>query len=126
MKKIDARSLSRAAQDEMRRQAIRMRQELKLTWAEIAKVVGVTETTAWGWGKRFMTEGESGLVSRTRGRQLMSGRTLSLVQEWVLRSIITSGNPDQFCLPFALWDRRAVGARQGSCPMSHAAIAVLC
>ncbi len=40
MKKIDARSLSRAAQDEMRRQAIRMRQEFKLTWAEIAKVVG--------------------------------------------------------------------------------------
>jgi transposase len=108
MKKIDARSLSRAAQDEMRRQAIRMRQELKLTWAEIAKVVGVTETTAWGWGKRFMAEGESGLVSRTRGRQLMSGRTLSLVQEWVLRSIITSGNPNQMNLPFALWNRRAV------------------
>ena len=85
-----------------------MRQELKLTWAQIAKVVGVTEATAWGWGKRFMAEGESALVSRTRGRQLFSGRTLTLVQEWTLRSIITSGNPDQMKLPFALWNRRAV------------------
>jgi hypothetical protein len=39
-----------------------MRQKLELTWAEIAKVVGVTETTVWGWVKLFMTEGESGLV----------------------------------------------------------------
>jgi hypothetical protein len=63
MKKADACSLSSAAQEQMRLQAIRMRQEL--TWAEIAKVVGVTETTASGWGKRFMTEGESGLVCRS-------------------------------------------------------------
>jgi hypothetical protein len=40
MKKIDARSLSRAAHDEMRLRAGRLRRELKLTWAEIAEVVG--------------------------------------------------------------------------------------
>ncbi|MFM7571401.1 MAG: IS630 family transposase [Betaproteobacteria bacterium] len=108
MKKIDARSLPRDAQDEMRRQAIRMREQLKMTWAEIAKVVGVSETTAWGWGKRYLSEGEGGLVSRTRGRRHLSGRTLSLVQEWVIRSVITSGYPDQLKLPFALWNRRAV------------------
>jgi len=69
MKKIDARSLPRDAQDEMRRQAIRMREQLKMTWAEIAKVVGVSETTAWGWGKRYLSEGEGGLVSRPRSNR---------------------------------------------------------
>jgi hypothetical protein len=41
MEKVDARKLPRDAQDEMRRQAIRMREELKLPWKEIARVVGV-------------------------------------------------------------------------------------
>jgi transposase InsO family protein len=39
MEKIDAWSLPREAQDEMRRQAMRMRAELKLSWKEIARVV---------------------------------------------------------------------------------------
>jgi transposase len=55
-----------------------------------------------------MHEGESGLVSRMRGRQLMSGRTLSLVQEWRLPPIITSGKPNQMNLTFALRNRRTV------------------
>jgi hypothetical protein len=32
MEKFDARKLPRDAQDEMRRQAMRMREELKLSW----------------------------------------------------------------------------------------------
>jgi hypothetical protein len=38
----------------------------------------------------------------------MSGRTLFLFTESVLRSIITSGNPNQMNLPFALRKRRAM------------------
>ena len=41
MKKIDARSLSPEAQEERRYQALRLREELQLTWKEIARVVGV-------------------------------------------------------------------------------------
>lgn len=41
MKKIDARSLSPEAQEERRHQALRLREELQLTWKEIARVVGV-------------------------------------------------------------------------------------
>lgn len=108
MEKIDARKLPRHAQDEMRRQAMRMRAELGLTWKEIARVVGVNVGTVLNWSRRYATEGAGGLVSKTRGRRFLSGRTLTLAQEWQLRSIIVGQNPNQMSLPFALWNRRAV------------------
>jgi transposase len=108
MEKVDARKLPREAQDEMRRQAMRMRAELELPWREIARVVGVNINTVIGWSRRYVMEGEAGLKSKTRGRQYLSGRTLSLAQEWQLRSIIVGENPKQMSLPFALWNRRAV------------------
>jgi len=61
-----------------------------------------------GWARRYAADGESGLESKTRGRQYLSGRTLTLAQEWHLRSIIVGDNPKQMSLPFALWNRRAV------------------
>ena len=108
MEKFDARKLPRDAQDEMRRQAMRMREELKLPWKEIARVVGVHVSTVIGWSKRYSMEGSTGLKSKTRGRRYLSGRTLTLAQEWQLRSIIVGENPRQLSLPFALWNRRAV------------------
>lgn len=108
MEKVDARKLPRDAQDEMRRQAMRMREELKLPWKEIARVVGVNVSTVIGWPKRYQREGTSGLKSKTRGRRYLSGRTLTLVQEWQLRSVIVGENPKQMSLPYALWNRRAV------------------
>jgi len=36
--------------------------------------------------ERFIAEGKPGLVSLTRGRQFMAGRTLSLLHECLLRS----------------------------------------
>jgi transposase len=108
MKKIDARTLPREAQDEMRRQALRMRKELGLSWAEIARVVGVSLGAVMRWNRQYREGGEAGLKSRTRGRRYLSGRTLTLTQEWHLRSVIVGSNPDQLYLPFALWNRRAV------------------
>jgi transposase len=108
MEKIDARKLPRDALDEMRRQAMRMREELNLPWKEIARVVGVNVSTVIGWSKRYQREGAAGLKSKTRGRRYLSGRTLTLAQEWQLRSVIVGENPNQMSLPFALWNRRAV------------------
>jgi transposase len=108
MEKVDARKLPREAQDEMRRQAMRLREELHLSWKEIARVVGVHLGTVLAWYRRYLLEGTRGLKSKTRGRQYLSGRTLSLEQEWQLRSIIVGENPRQMRLPFALWNRRAV------------------
>jgi len=92
----------------MRRQAMRMRAELKLPWREIARVVGVSANTVIGWSRRYSLAGEAGLKSKTRGRRHLSGRTLSLAQEWQLRSVIVGESPRQSGLPFALWNRRAV------------------
>lgn len=108
MKEFDARKLPRGTQDEMRRQAMRMGEELKLSWKAIAKVVGVHVSTVIVWSKRYSMEGSKGLKSKARGRRYLSGRTLTLAQEWQLRSIIVGENPKQLSLPFALWNRRAV------------------
>jgi transposase len=108
MEKIDARKLPREAQEELRRQAMRMRAGLHLTWSEIARVVGVSIGTVMTWSKRYAMEGIEGLKSKKSGRKYLSGRTLSLAQEWQLRSIIVGDNPRQMSLPFALWNRRAV------------------
>ena len=107
-KRIDARKLPRDAQDEMRRQAMNMREELGLGWKEIAAVVGVHISTVLGWSKRYEMEGAAGLKSKQRGRRYRSGRTLTLAQEWQLRTLIVGRNPNQFQLDFALWNRRAV------------------
>lgn len=108
MDKIDARKLSPDALKALRSQAMRLRQELGLPWREIARVMGLSTTTVFGWAQRYAAEGDAGLVSRKRGRTYLSGRTLTLPQEWVLRTILTSQAPSTRSLPFALWNRRTV------------------
>ncbi|MBK8964206.1 MAG: helix-turn-helix domain-containing protein [Candidatus Competibacteraceae bacterium] len=78
MKKIDARCLSPEAQEERRRQALRLREDLQWSWKEIARVVGVHISTVIRWGQRFGRDGEAGLKSRRQGRRYLTGRTLTL------------------------------------------------
>ncbi len=73
MEKFDARKLPRDAQDEMRRQTMRMREELKLFWKAIAKVVGVHVSTVIGWSKRYSMEGSKGLKSEGAWSPLFVG-----------------------------------------------------
>ena len=72
-------------------QAKRLRQELGLPWREIARVMGLNTTTEFDWAHRYAAE--SGLVSKKPGCAHLSGRTLTLPQEWVLRTILTSQAP---------------------------------
>lgn len=108
MEKIDARKLPGSALKEMRRQAMRMRQELQLSWKEIARVMGVSVGTVLAWSQRYAAQGEAGLESRKPGRAYLSGRTLTQAQEWLVRTIVTSESPQARDLAFALWNRRAV------------------
>ncbi|MFB8831793.1 IS630 family transposase [Azotobacter sp. CWF10] len=108
MKKIDARKLSRETQEQMRRLAMNLREQRELTWQEVANVLGVHLSTVLAWSKRYSEQGSEGLKSRTRGRRQASGRTLTLAQEWQLRSILVDQTPNQLQLDFALWNRRAV------------------
>jgi transposase len=93
MEKTDARKLPREAQEEMRRQAMRLREELNLTWKEIARVIGVDIGTVFVWSNRYAQGGLQGLKSKKRGRRYLSGRTLSVAQEWQLKSILVGENP---------------------------------
>ena len=108
MKRVDGRCLSPEAQEERRRQALRLREELQWTWKEIARVVGVHISTVIGWGQRYGRDGEAGLKARRRGRRYLTGRTLTLAQEGRVRSILVDETPGQRGLGFALWNRRAV------------------
>ena len=76
--KVDAQGLPREAQDEMRRQAMRMREELKLPWKDTARVVA---TSGRCLVSPYAAEDLLGLESKTRGRRYLSGRTLIQVQE---------------------------------------------
>jgi transposase len=108
MKKLDARSLSAESLELLRRQALTLRRETTLTWAEIAKVCGVSISTVMKWSRWFAGQGEAAFVPRRRGRKHGSGRTLTLAQELKLRETILEHHPGQLKLPFALWNRRAV------------------
>lgn len=108
MKKRDGRSLSSEVQEALRRQALRLREERQWTWKRIAGVVGVHLSTVMRWSRCVGREGEAGLKAKPRGRRYGSGRTLTLAQEWQVRSILVDETPPQRGLGFALWNRRAV------------------
>ncbi len=107
MKRIDARSLSTDAQQQLRHQAIRLREGGK-TYDEIALVVGVHRSTISGWWKAYQEQGIAGIEIKKRGRRLGHGRRLDAKQEDQLRRLLIDKTPDQMKLPFALWTRRAV------------------
>lgn len=108
MEKIDARKLSSSALMQTRRMAVRIRQELNLTYKEIARVLGVRTGTVLAWFHSHEVRGEAAFQSKKRGRSYGSGRTLTLAQEWALRTVVTSESPKTRGLDFALWSRRAV------------------
>jgi len=68
MDKIDARKLSRDALKALRGQAMRMRQELGLPWREIARVMVLNTTTAFGWAQRYAAQAEAWLCCTTQKR----------------------------------------------------------
>jgi transposase len=107
MEKIDARSLSTDAQQQLRHQAIRLREDGR-TYDEIALVVGVHPSTISGWWQAYQKQGMAGIEIKKRGRRLGQGRRLDAKQEEQLRRLLMDKTPDQLKLPFALWTRRAV------------------
>ena len=109
MTKPDARSLSEESIELLRRQAHRLRRDGR-TWRDIAQVVGVHLTTIMKWSGRFDlgTTALEGVKSERRGRRFGDKRTISLVDETLLRDEIIGTHPSQMSLPFALWNRKAV------------------
>jgi len=107
MKKEDARKFTTETQEQLRKQAIRLRKQGK-THKEIAEIIGVHKDTIWKWWKKYQTEGEKGLKVQTRGRREGAQRSLDISQELKIQKLIRDNTPDQLKLTFALWTRQAV------------------
>jgi len=107
MKRDDARKLSSEIQEQLRKQAIRLRKK-GLTYKAIGEIVGVNGNTVWKWIKIYRQEGAAGIKAKKRGREYGTARHLDASQEAEIQQLITDKTPDQSKLTFALWTRQAV------------------
>ncbi len=103
----DARTLPAAAQEEKRKQAVRLHKK-NMNYREISEVVGVTQLTVGKWIRKYKADGLASLKSRTRGRPQGVGRWLDVDQEKSIRNQILDKTPDQLKLDYALWTRKSV------------------
>jgi transposase len=102
----DARSLPQAAQEELRRRAVRL-VEAGRSQVEVAKVVGVRRQAVGRWVKAHRQGGEGALAAGRRGRR--PGHTkLNRSQQERIARVVAGKNPDQLKLPGFLWTRALV------------------
>lgn len=102
----DARSLPQAAQEELRRRAVRLVGEGR-TQVEIAGLLGVTRQAVGNWMRAHRRGGDEALGARPRGRR--GGHTkLTQAQQETIAGLIVGNNPDQLKLPGFLWTRALV------------------
>jgi transposase len=107
MEKDDARTLSQETQEQLRKQAVRLRDKGQ-TIVKVAEVLGVHRNAVSGWCKIYEKEGVKGLKAGKRGRREGEKRTLTEEQETEIQQAICDKTPDQLRLTFALWTRQAV------------------
>lgn len=107
MEKTDTRKLKPEVQQELRKQAIRLRKAGK-PYMEIGQILGVHHTNVCKWWKAYEQGGLKAIKNRQRGRPKGSNRTLSADQEIEIQRSMKDHCPDQLKLPFALWTRIAV------------------
>lgn len=107
MEKRDARCLGQEAQEEIRRQAIKLLKKGH-TQAEVAAGLDVSRRAVNAWWKRYREAGWNALKKRRRGRERGSCTKLTAEQEDEVQQLITDNTPDQLKMKFALWTRDAV------------------
>ena len=105
MKTKDFRSLPSAAQEDIRRKAVRAVLYGKKR-GEAAELFGITRKAVEKWVAIYRTEGLKSLRAKRRGRP--RGGSLAPWQASQIVRSITDRCPDQLKLPFMLWTREAV------------------
>ena len=105
MEKIDARSISPAAQEHLRRMAVKAVME-GAKQKEVAKMLGVTRHTVCRWMKAYRLQGKDALKAKKKGRPA-GGKLLPWQAGQIARTVIDH-HPEQLKLPFYLWTREAV------------------
>jgi transposase len=107
MEKQDARKLTPEAVEQLRRQAVGLRNK-QMTYAAIAEILGVHPNTVAKWCLSFKKHGKKALKPKTKGVKHGTNRTLTPEQEADIQKCIVDKTPDQYKLNFALWTRQAI------------------
>jgi transposase len=107
MEKIDARTLKPEVQEQLRKQAIHLRQKGHSV-EQIAAILDVNSRTVYRWWQLYRRGGVKSIRIRRRGRPTGACRRLTVEQEKQIQRLIRDKQPDQMKLPFALWSRIAV------------------
>ena len=94
MEKIDARKLTKETQEQLRKQAIRLRKEGR-TFKEIGQIVGVNGNTVWKWWTKYKEGGMASLKACQQGKPMGVNRLLDSSQEEQIRKLICDKTPDQ-------------------------------
>ena len=108
MTKRDARKLTPATQEEIRRQAIKL-YESGMRKGKIAEQLDVYRNAIGKWIRLYSEGGKSALKAQKRGPKQGSLMQLAQKDQKRIRKIITDKYPEQLKLSFALWTREAVG-----------------
>jgi transposase len=107
MEPRDSRTLSPAAQEELRRRAVAA--VLKgASRTEVSELLGVPRQTVGQWVKAYHGGGEEALKSKPRGRPAGAGAKLLPWQAAQVAQALRDSRPEQLKLPFYLWTRDAV------------------
>ena len=107
MERRDARRLTQDAQQEVRRQAIKMLRK-GMTQRAVARELDVSRQHVGYWWKRYREGGWGAIQKGRRGRAEGSKRKLTDEQEVCIQKLLTDHTPDQLKMKFALWTREAV------------------
>jgi len=107
MRVNDTRTLSPAAQEELRRRVVHAVHVQGMKKSHAAKTFKVSRASIDHWLDVFKHGGEGALAAKKRGRKAQGGR-LKPRQVKQITSAICGKCPDQLKLPFALWTREAV------------------
>jgi len=107
MAKIDARTLKPEVQEQLRKQAIHLRQKGHSV-EQIAAILDVNSRTVYRWWQLYRRGGAKSISIGRRGRPTGACRRLTVEQEKQIQRLIRDKQPDQMKLPFALWSRIAV------------------
>lgn len=103
----DARRLPQAAQEELRRRAVKLVGDGHSQVA-VAALLGVARQAVGRWVKAFRAGGEEALAAGKRGRRLGEQTLLAGWQQAQIAKAIREKNPDQLQLPGFLWTRALV------------------
>lgn len=104
--KLDARKLSPAAQEDLRRRVVAAVRDQGMSQVEAVKAFGVSRGSIHNWLRAVEQGGVTALKARKRGPKPHS--RLAGHQAATIVRLIENRCPDQLQLPFALWTREAV------------------